>query len=107
MSKGHDPTDASPDGSPPFLAKQINSAKLGVDGDGFRHHYWRGADTVVAYDENGVDHVEPLNGSLLATWVKFVEEKRGWKQKGTFADPLIEADRWRKEQSGTECSTSS
>jgi len=107
MSKGHNPTDASSDGSPSFLAKQINSAELGVDEEGFRHHYWRGADTVVVYDQNGVEHVEPLNESLLATWVKFVEGRRGWEQKGTFADPLIKADRWRKEQSEAERSNSS
>jgi len=97
MSKNHAPIDDSPEEGPGFLAKQINSAEVGVDQDGFHHHYWRGADTLVVYDDSGVDHVEYLEGRLLADWVEFVDGERGWEQKGAFASALIKADTWRKE----------
>ncbi|EMA24911.1 hypothetical protein C435_03423 [Haloarcula marismortui ATCC 33799] len=96
MSKNHSPHNSDPVIDIGFLAKQINSAKLGVDENGYQHHYWRGADAVVVYNEDGVDHVEYLSGRLLSNWVKYVEEERGWDREGTFAKPLIEADRWRK-----------
>jgi hypothetical protein len=80
-----------------FLVRQINSGTVGVDGTGLTHHYWRDADTVVVYDETGVDHVQYLNGELLSKWVKYVKQKRSWRRKGPFASALIKADRWHKE----------
>jgi len=82
---------------PGFLAKQINSAKVGIDEDGFHHHYWQRADAVVVYNEDGVDHVEYLDGELLSNWVEYVDVKRGWEQEGTFLRPLVSADKWRKQ----------
>jgi hypothetical protein len=80
-----------------FFARQINSAQIGVDDDGLHHHYWRGADAIVVYDESGVDRVEYLDGRLIEEWVKFVHQERGWKFPKQCANALIKADKWRKE----------
>lgn len=79
-----------------FFSRQINSAQIGVDSDGLHHHYWREADTIVVYDESGVDRVEYLDGRLIEEWVKFVQQERGWKFPGQCANALIKADKWRK-----------
>ena len=79
------------------LGDDIESATLGTDAEGFDHHYWRGADCVVVYDHDGVDHVEHLDGRVLADWVDYVRHERGWTAVGQLADLLVEADRRRKE----------
>ncbi|RLM94380.1 hypothetical protein [Haloarcula sp. Atlit-7R] len=80
-----------------FFARQINSAQIGVDDDGFLHHYWRKADAIVVYDESGVVRVEYLDGTLIEKWIKFVGQERGWESPGQCANALIKADKWRKE----------
>lgn len=78
------------------LGDQLNSATIGTDADGYDHHYWRNADAVVVYDESGVDHVEYLNGRLLADWAAYVDDERGWAHEGQFGAICIRADRRRK-----------
>lgn len=82
---------------PQTLGASIESATLGTDAEGYDHHYYRPADAVVVYDEDGVDHVEHLDGRLLAEWIGYVTAKRGWASVGQLADVLVEADRRRKE----------
>jgi len=78
------------------LGDDIESATLGTDADGYDHHYWLGADCVVVYDSEGVDHVEHLDGRVLDDWVSYVAQERGWDTIGQLADLLVEADRRRK-----------
>lgn len=79
------------------LGDAIESATLGTDADGQDHHYWRGADCVVVYDDQGVDHVEHLDGRVLDDWVSYVAQERGWATVGQLAGLLVDADRRRKE----------
>jgi len=79
------------------LGDQIRSATLGTDAEGYDHHYFRPADAVVVYDADGVDHVEYLDGRLLAEWARYVDTQRGWRHEGQLASALLAADRRRKE----------
>ncbi|WP_277540240.1 hypothetical protein [Haloarcula laminariae] len=79
------------------LGDDIESATLGTDVEGFDHHYWRGADCVVVYDDQGVDHIEYLGGRVLDDWLAYVAHERGWDTIGQVAGLLVEADRRRKE----------
>jgi hypothetical protein len=94
--QGKSPLDDDPVVDVGFLARQINSAEVGVDREGLHHHYWRGADAIVVYDDSGVDRVEYLDGRRIEEWVKFVDQERGWAHPGQLASALIEADKWRK-----------
>lgn len=79
------------------LAEQIaRSFTVGIDEKGYDHHYYAPADVVVVYDEDGVDYWEHLDGAVLAKWVSYVDDRRGWLSFGQFADLGIEADRRRK-----------
>lgn len=87
----------STDGLAIQLRDEMQSFTVGTDTEGYDHHYWRPADAVVVYDETGVDHVEYLYGRLLAEWVVYVDEKRGWETPGQMANAGIAADKRRKE----------
>lgn len=74
------------------------SFTIGTDEEGYRHHYYAPADTVVVWDADGVDHRERLDGDLLETWVAFVHARRGWATKGPHARNGIAHDRQRKQE---------
>ena len=100
MSTKHQPTNAQDPIGGLFddVVEQIaESFTVGTDREGYTHHFYAPADVVVVYDESGVGYWEHLDGSLLDSWVSYVEEKRGWLSFGPFADLGIEADRRRKE----------
>lgn len=79
------------------LADQIASSfTVGTDAEEYDHHYYRGADCVVVYDGREVDHVEWLDGRLLAEWVAYVAHERGWMGPGPHKDLGVKRDRQRK-----------
>lgn len=79
------------------LARQVaRSFTLGVDADGYEHHYWAGADAVVVYDEDGVDRVEHLDGRPVRDWKNYVAGERGWTSSGPFATLAMKYDAARK-----------
>lgn len=81
------------------LADKVSrSFTIGTDREGYRHHYYRPADTVVVYDADGVDHRERLEGAPVEHWVAFVEDRRGWASYGPHAALGIAADTGRKEE---------
>ena len=61
------------------------SFTLGVDGEGRTHHYYRPADTVVAYSDAGVEHRQRLAGRSLGEWVGFVAQDCSWRERGRLA----------------------
>jgi len=80
-----------------FADQLARSFTLGVDADGYTHHYYRPADTVVVFDDQGVDHYRHLEGRPLTEWRAYIDEERGWKRMGPYAKLGIELDRERKE----------
>lgn len=80
-----------------FSQQLARSFTLGTDGDGYQHHYYRPADTVVVYNDTGVDHYRHLDGRPLTEWRAYVAETRGWTSMGPYAKAGIELDRERKE----------
>lgn len=91
-------TDAEYSSMADDLASQIaNSFTVGTDEDGYTHHYYAPADTVVVYDDTGVDTYQHLDGDTLETWVEFIEQERGWRSMGQFAALGIDRDAERKE----------
>ncbi|MDS0300227.1 hypothetical protein NDI76_15880 [Halogeometricum sp. S1BR25-6] len=69
-----------------YLADAMaRSFTLGMDADGYSHHYYRPADAVVVYDGRELDHYQPLAGRSLDEWREFVELKRGWVSMGPLA----------------------
>lgn len=80
--------------------KLAKSFILGTDMDGYEHHYWRPADTVVVFDETGVHHREYLDGRVLEDWLHFVDERRGWALLGPHAQTGIAYDTQRKQKRG-------
>jgi len=64
---------------------------LGVDADGKEHYHSRIADTVVVIDPDGtVERITSLDERPLKDWIKYVEDKRGWKALN-YADSFAEA----------------
>ena len=61
------------------------SFTIGIDATGRRHHYYAPADTVVVFDENGVDHREHLDGRTIRQWYSYVAQSRGWESRGPHA----------------------
>jgi hypothetical protein len=79
------------------LADQLaRSFTIGTDDEGFDHHYYRPADTVVVFDEDGVDHRQHLDGATVEEWVDHVDDKRGWMIPGPHASNGIRVDKQRK-----------
>ncbi|MBC9986794.1 hypothetical protein E4P24_10525 [Haloferax sp. AS1] len=84
------------------LAEQLNNAlarsfTLGIDAEGFTHHYFRPADAVVVFDGRTLDHYETLDGRPLREWKAFVSQKRGWDSMGQLAHLGLRVDTERKE----------
>ena len=54
---------------------------LGTDADGATHHHSPYDDRVVVVaPDGGIEHVEPLGGRDIETWVAFVRDRRaGWR----------------------------
>lgn len=98
-TSGNDPTaESSTDRVVDTLAASIaRSFTLGVDGDGFDHHYYQPADSVVVYDGRELDRVVYLDGRPLEEYVQFVAaSERGWARLGQFASLGISVDAARK-----------
>ena len=72
-----------------------DATKLGVDGEDSTHYYSRIADAVAVQTPNGtVERRESLEDRKLATWIVYVDDKRGWRDLNyaeSFADILLEA----------------
>ncbi|POG55534.1 hypothetical protein [Haloferax marisrubri] len=84
------------------LAEQLTNAlarsfTLGIDAEGFTHHYFRPADAVVVFDGRTLDHYQPLDGRPLREWKAFVSQKRGWASMGQLAHLGLRVDTERKE----------
>jgi len=73
------------------------SFTLGIDTEGFTHHYFRPADAVVVFNGRTLDHYEPLSGRPLREWKAFVSQKRGWASTGQLASIGLQMDSERKE----------
>ncbi|WP_226908666.1 hypothetical protein [Haloferax massiliensis] len=73
------------------------SFTLGVDAEGFTHHYFRPADAVVVFDGRTLDHYQSLDGRPLREWKAFVSQKRGWDSMGQLASIGLQVDTERKE----------
>lgn len=82
-----------------LTASIARSFTLGVDGEGYNHHYYQPADSVVVYDGRELDDVVYLDGRPLWHYVEFVDESdRGWDRLGQFASIGINADTARKSE---------
>lgn len=72
-----------------------DATKLGVDGEGSTHYYSRIADAVAVQAPSGtVERRESLEDRQLATWIAYVDDKRGWSELNyaeSFGDILLEA----------------
>ncbi|WEL30208.1 hypothetical protein [Haloferax volcanii] len=84
------------------LAEQLidalaRSFTLGIDTEGFTHHYFRPADAVVVFDGRTLDHYQSLDGRPLREWNAFVSQKRGWDSMGQLAPIGLQVDSERKE----------
>ena len=79
----------------PAIDLPTDALKLGVDGEGSRHHYSRIAHAVVAVTPAGhVERHEQLGERRLGDWIAYVDDKRGWESvnyRGTFAEVVAEA----------------
>jgi hypothetical protein len=79
------------------IADQLaRSFTIGTDEEGCQHHYYRPADTVVVYDDDGVQHREYLDGGLVGEWYEYVDDKRGWMVPGPHRKNGIKVDAARK-----------
>ncbi|KAB1187501.1 MULTISPECIES: hypothetical protein [Haloferax] len=83
------------------LAGQLTNAlarsfSLGVDNEGFTHHYYRPADAVVVSNGRTLDLYQPLDGRPLREWQAFVSQKRGWASIGQLAHIGLRVDAQRK-----------
>lgn len=78
------------------IAKLTRSFTLGTDHEGYTHHYYRDADTVVVYDGRDLDHREHLDGRPLHAWNEYVADRRGWLTHGPHAKLGLKADAARK-----------
>ncbi|REA00160.1 hypothetical protein DEQ92_20705 [Haloferax sp. Atlit-6N] len=79
------------------LAEQLTNAlarsfTLGIDTEGFTHHYFRPADAVVVFAGRTLDHYQPLDGRPLREWKAFVSQKRGWASMGQLAPIGLQVD---------------
>jgi len=83
------------------LADRIaRSFTVGYDVEGYDHHYYRGADCVVVYDDRELDRVEWLDGRPLSEWVEFVADRRGWMGMGPHYETGVQVDTERKMEGG-------
>jgi hypothetical protein len=86
-TSAHDSTDA--------LEALDRPQTLGIDAQGCVHHYSPyDARVVVVDDEGTIQRTEDLADRRLATWVAYVDDKRGWadlRYAETFGDILREA----------------
>ncbi|MGB9956458.1 hypothetical protein ACOZ4B_08725 [Haloferax prahovense] len=73
------------------------SFTLGIDTEGFTHHYFRPADAVVVFDGRVLDHYQSLDGRPLREWKAFVAQRRGWASMGQLAPIGLRVDSERKE----------
>lgn len=83
------------------LADQLTDAlarsfTLGIDEEGYTHHYYRPADAVVVSDGRTLDYYQPLDGRPLHEWQAFVTQKRGWASFGQLASIGLRVDAERK-----------
>ncbi|WP_224338122.1 hypothetical protein [Haloprofundus halobius] len=79
-----------------FTRALARSFALGVDEEGYTHHYYQPADAVV-HNGRELDHYQPLNGRPLTHWQKYVAQKRGWESMGQLAHVGLRVDAQQKE----------
>ncbi|WP_224337871.1 hypothetical protein [Haloprofundus halobius] len=80
-----------------FTRTLAKSFTLGVDEEGYTHHYYQPADAVVVHHGRKLDHYQPLNGRLLSHWQQYVAQKRGWESMGQLAHTGLRVDARQKE----------
>ncbi|QCJ45964.1 hypothetical protein [Haloprofundus sp. MHR1] len=80
-----------------FTHALARSFTLGVDEEGYTHHYYQSADAVVVHNGRDLDYYQPLNGRPLTHWQKYVAQKRGWESFGQLAHAGLRVDVRQKE----------
>jgi hypothetical protein len=57
---------------------------IGYDDEGYTHHYYAAADTVVVYANRELDDRVHLDGATVRSYVEFVTQFRSWRRMGQF-----------------------
>lgn len=66
-----------------------HSVTLGVDAEGYTHHYYKPSETVVRYDDTGVERRVDVSGRTLAEYMEFVAQV-GWRVRGPHAQFAVQ-----------------
>lgn len=90
-------TDYEPNSAEDPRYDPPESFVIGIDGSGRKHHFELEANTIIVFDELGIDHVQPLEEKTLASWFQHVNEARGWESADDKLSVAIERDAERKE----------
>jgi hypothetical protein len=69
------------------------SFTIGTDAEGYDHHYYHPARTVVVYDGRDLDDVIYLGESTVRRYEEWVTNFRSWARKGQFRDMALHYER--------------